>query len=256
METKTTFLKSSLLALFLLISTTVTVFADTYYVCSGAALTLTDPPVDANLTYTWDVKLNNVSVPYPGSPGKPTSMPAAAGIYTVTLTSNLTPAGTLAGVCAPETGEYNVIVLPPLALTIDAPTKPSYCGVSANSESVVSLTGTAPSLPTNVVGPPAAPYSSDLELEYSYSVVKTVGAVVSPAVDGATIGTINQTTGAYTLTTDAVGSYAITGTVKYKQKAGFANTLLGTTGCPATSGTQTVVVTAAPAAPTITITAP
>jgi hypothetical protein len=246
----------------MLISSTITVLADTYYVCSNAALTLTDPPVNANLTYTWDVKLNNVSVAYPGSPGKPTSMPAAAGIYTVTLTSTVTDPVANPTICAPDVALHTVIVLPPLSLTTVAPTVTSYCGTAATSSSVIGLSGTLPSLPTDVVGPPAAPYSADLELEYSYSVVKTVGAVVSAAVDGVTsgLGTMDATTKAFTLTTNDVGSYAITATVKYKQNtttlpANIIGTLLGTSGCAATS-TQTVVVTAAPNAPTITITAP
>lgn len=262
METKTTLLKSSLLALFLLISSTVTVFASTYYVCSGAALTLSDPPVNTNLVYTWDVKLNNVSVPtYPGSPGKPTAMPTAAGIYVVTLTSTLSPTAD-PEICAPDVSINTVIVLPPLTITTAGPTVSSYCGTATASSSVIALTSALATLPTNVVGPPAAPYSTDLELEYSYSVVKTVGAVVSAAVDGVLsgLGTINATTKAFTLTTNDVGSYAITATVKYKQNtatlpANIVGTLLGASGCAATS-TQTVVVTAAPAAPTITITAP
>lgn len=231
METKTTLLKMSLLALLLFISSTA--FSATYYMCSGSTITLSDPPVDANLTYTWDVKLGGTSVStYPGSPGKPTGMPSAAGTYTVTLTST----SANPNICAPDVAEHTMIVLPALTLTISTPTNPTYCGSATTHSSVIT--------PTQGGFPTGGTFAADLETELSYAVTKD-GVTVTPTA----YGTI--TAGVYTLNTTTIGVYKITATVKYKQKG--TNVLLGSTGCPTTTTEQTITVTSAPGAPTITV---
>lgn len=243
METKTTFLKSSLVALFLMFIASAT-FADTYYLCSGGTFTLAPAtPAPAGMVYRYDVNKDGATVSTDLT-SPPTTF-TGAGYYEIITKTVISPANP--ALCAPASVITNIVVLPTLSLAIGAPSNGSYCGSSTGHESVISLTGTAPSLPANVVGPPAIPYSTDLVLEYSYSVLKTGDAL---PVDGATIGTVNQTTGAYTLTTTTPGEYTITGTVKYK-KIG-STTLLGT-GCPASSGTQIVTVTTAPDAPVITV---
>lgn len=237
METKTTLLKSSLLALLLFISSTA--FSATYYVCSGATLNLSAPVV-AGTSYMWDVKQGGTSISGYPSATAPTSLPTTAGTYQIILITTL--ADPL--LCAPNNVVNDFIVLPALTITLAAPTNPSYCGSSATVNTSV-ITPTIGAFPTG------APYTTDLEAEYSYSVVKDGGA----AVNGTTVGTINATTGVFTLTTTVAGTYVITGTVKYKQKVGFTGTLLSASGCPTVSTTQTIVVTAAPAAPVITISA-
>lgn len=236
METKTTFLKASLVALFLLISGTA--FSATYYVCSGATLSLTPAAPATSITYSWDVKQGGTSISgYPRA-GVPTSLPTTAGTYQVILISTSSDPN----VCAPDAVTNDFIVLPGLGLTIAAPSRSSYCGSATNNSSDIT--------PTPTGFPSGTPYSTDLELEYSYSVVKDGGS----AVNGTTVGTIDAN-GKFTLTTTVAGTYVITGTIKYKQKTGFTGTLLGTTGCPASSSTQTITVTASPSQPTITISA-
>ncbi|WP_379085243.1 hypothetical protein [Pedobacter sp. UC225_65] len=236
METKSTLLKSSLLALLLFISSTA--FSATYYVCAGATLNLSAPVV-AGTSYMWDVKQGGTSISGYPSATAPTSLPSTGTYQIILLTTLADPL-----LCAPNNVVNDFIVLPALTLTIATPTNPSYCGSSATVNTSV-ITPTLGAFPTG------APYTTDLEAEYSYSVVKDGGT----AVNGTTVGTINATTGAFTLTATAAGTYVITGTVKYKQKTGFTGTLLGTTGCPTTSTSQTVTVTGAPAAPVITISA-
>lgn len=237
METKTTFLKSGLLALLLFLSSTA--FSATYYVCIGSTLNLSVPVVGGT-TYLWDVKQGGTSLPGYPSATAPSSLPSAPGTYQVILLTTL--ADPL--LCAPNNVINDFVVLPALTLTIGAPSNTSYCGSSPTVNTSV-ITPTLGAFPTG------APFTTDLEPEYSYSVVKDGGA----PVNGTTVGTINATTGIFTLTTTATGTYVITGTVKYKQKTGFTGTLLGTTGCPTSSTTQTVTVTGAPAQPIITISA-
>ncbi len=236
METKTTFLKSGLLALLLLLSSTA--FSATYYVCTGATLNLSAPVVGGT-TYLWDVKQGGTSIPGYPSATAPTSLPSVGTYQVILITTLADPL-----LCAPNNVINDFIVLPALTITLAAPSNPSYCGTSSTVNTSV-ITPTLGAFPTG------APYTTDLEAEYSYSVVKDGGA----PVNGTTVGTINATTGVFTLTATAAGTYVITGTVKYKQKVGFTGTLLGTTGCPTSSTTQTVTVTGAPAQPVITISA-
>lgn len=243
MKRKTNLLKFSLVALFLFISSTA--WSATYYVCAGATLSLNPGTPTAGITYKWDVKpsAGGASIEdYPRA-AAPTSLPA--GSYTIYLiSSQTTPSGTI---CPPDVVENTFIVLPAITMVLDAPTHAQYCGKSSTIVSsdiavlpVLTLPGTT---------------GTDLIYEYSYSVSALVGGTTT-VVDGATIGTINQTNGTYTLNTTVPGVYTITGKVKYKQAPGFTNALLGTTGCPATSTTTKVVeVLAAPAAPVITISA-
>ncbi len=237
MKKRTTLLKLSLIALFSIISNVA--FSATYYVCQGSTLNLA-PAAMTDITYSWDVKQGGTSLPgYPRA-AVPTTLPAA-GTYEVILISSTTNPN----ICAPDVVSNDFIVLPTLSITLDAPTNPTYCGVSTGIKS--SLVGQ-----TTVGFPAGVPYDTDIEAEYSYSVVKDS----EPAADGLGFGTIDAT-GKYTLTTTTPGVYKITGTVKYKQKTGATGTLLSASGCPASSTTsvQTITVTDKPAQPVITISA-
>lgn len=235
----TTLKKIMLMALLTLITSTA--FSATYYVCAGATLNFT-PQTIANISYTWDVAGGGFNTITPVAGVYSITASSTPGTYTITMRSTSSnPA-----ICAPADVVNDFIVLPPLTFNLaTAPTNAQYCtSAGANANSVIT--------PTFGGFPTSTPYTNDLEPEYSYSVVKD-GA---PAVNGNTIGTINATTGAYTLTTTALGTYVITGSVRYKQKAGFTNALISTTGCLVTgTTTQTVEVIAAPSQPTISITA-
>lgn len=237
MKTRFTFFRTILFALFLMISSTA--LADTFYVCIGATLTL-NPAATTGVTYSWDVKDTDGITSLTGFPRAtaPTSLPSTPGTYKVLLIS--TPISSTD--CAPDVVEHNFIVLPALTISLGAPSNPSYCETSATPSSLI--TQSASTVPTGT--------GNDLEIEYSYMVAKDGGT----AVDGTTggLGSI-AADGKYTLSTTTPGVYVITGTVKYKQKTGFTNALLNASGCPATSATQTVTVTAKPAKPTITISA-
>ena len=244
MKRKTNLLKFSLVALFLLISSAA--WSATYYVCAGSTLSLNPGSPVTGITYMWDVK-QTASGPsiqdYPRA-GAPTTLPGPGTYIVYLISSQTTPSSTI---CPPDVVENTFIVLPPITLVLDNPTNATYCGAhSITASSVVAVAPTL-TLPSNT--------GSDLVYEYSYSVSIVKGGNTT-VVDGATIGTINQTTGAYTLTATDPGTYTITGSVKYKQAPTFTGTLLGTTGCPATSTTTKVVeVLAAPTAPVITISA-
>lgn len=239
--TITTLKKMMLIACFTLISSAA--FSATYYVCAGSALSF-KPQVITDISYTWSV----------GGAAFSAITPDGSGVYSITASNTpgtyqiiMRSTSANPAICAPADVTNDFIVLP--ALTISLATAPSnaiYCATAgaANAKSVVT--------PTAGGFPNSAPYNADLEAEYTYSVVKGT----DPAVNGNTVGTIDATTGAFTLTTTALGTYVITGTIKYKQKAGFTNTLLSTGGCPVTSvTTQSVQVIAAPAQPTVLITA-
>ncbi|MBE9600156.1 hypothetical protein [Pedobacter sp. MC2016-24] len=241
MKTKITFLKASLVALFLFVSSTA--WSATYYTCSGATLSLTTPVV-TGITYTWDVKPAAGGASITGFPSAtaPTTLPAS-GSYTVYLSSAQTVPGS--GICPADVVENTFIVLPSLSIALVDPTHPSYC--AANTTVVSSdITVTGPVLPSTS--------GSDLVLDYTYS-VSAVTSSGTNVVDGTTVGTIDQATGKFTLTTLIPGVYTVTGKVKYKAAASPTNTLLGT-GCEATSAvTKVITVIEKPTAPIITISA-
>ncbi len=237
MRTNINFFKSILVTVLLFVSTAT--FADTFYICNGASLNL-NPAATPDITYSWDVKDVDGVTSLSGYPrtAVPTTLPTTPGTYKILLISTANSAT----VCAPDVVENNFVVLPTLAITLGAPTNASYCETSTTTSS--QITQSASTVPTGT--------GSDLEIEYSYMVSKD-GAT---AVDGTTtgLGSIDAA-GKYTLSTTTPGVYVITGSVKYKQKTGFTNALLNASGCPVTSTTQTVTVTAKPTKPTITITA-
>ncbi|MEJ2901260.1 hypothetical protein [Pedobacter panaciterrae] len=237
MKTKITFLKMSfLLASFLITSTSA--MAATFYTCSGTTLNLGVTNLPAGTSALWDVKKDGTQFAGYPSATAPTSF-TDPGSYEVILVSQTDAAS---GQCSSDPVSNTIIILPPLAFSLNAPSVPAYCQ-SNNTVNSSDITQTGAAL---------SPVSgSDLVLEYTYSVNNG-----TTTVDGSTVGTIDQATGKFTLTTTTPGVYVITGKVKYKQATTFTNTLLGT-GCEVTATTtQTVTVTQTPGQPTVTITAP
>lgn len=237
MKTKSTFLKVSLVALFLFVCNAA--FSATYYTCIGTSLNLNASAAPSGITYTWDVRQGGNSINgYPAA-NPPTSFPTA-GTYEVILTATSDAAS---GTCPSDPVPNTVIVLPALGLTLNAPSVTAYCEANGSVSS------------SNVTVTPSGEYTAaitanELALEYTYSVTKDGGA----SVNGTTVGTI-AADGTFTLNTTTPGVYEITGTVKYKQGTVTTSPLLGD-GCPFTSTTKrTVTVTAKPAQPTVTITA-
>lgn len=240
MRTINTSVRTILAGLLLLVSTTAS--ADIFYMCSGTTLSLTPSAAPAGMHYVLDVQLGGASISgYPlASVPATVSLPlSTAGEYTVTLsTVKDDPANTT--ICPPDPTAHTVNVLPALTLALAAPSAATYCSVATvNSSAIAAATGNFPTA-----------FAADLGLEYRYAVEKDGNA----PVDGATLGTIDQATGKYTLTTAVAGTYKITGYVKYKQ-TGTNGTLLGTTGCEVSSAAtvQTITVTNKPAKPTITL---
>ncbi|HKG08285.1 MAG TPA: PKD domain-containing protein [Pedobacter sp.] len=235
MKTKTTFLKAGLVALFLFIANIAS--AATFYTCISTPLTLSAGTAPAGITYSWDVRQGGTSISGYPSATPPAAFPTA-GSYEVVLTASSDAAS---GSCPSDPVSNTIIVMAPLVLTLDAPSVAAYCAANGtvNSSDVgAPVTGTET----------AAITGNFLALSYTYSVVKDGGA----PVNGTTVGTI-AADGTFTLNTTTPGSYVITGTVKYIQGSNNANLLLGT-GCQVTStNTRTVVVTAQPGTPTVTI---
>ncbi|MDQ8052304.1 MAG: hypothetical protein REI78_04730 [Pedobacter sp.] len=240
MDTKVNILTSALLTILLMSS--ISLHADTFYVCTGATLNLSPSAAPANTHYVWDIKQGASSITGYPSATAPTSLPSA-GTYELILTTVLDdPANT--SICPPDPTNHTLIVLPALSIALNAPSTSSYCATSGVPSATVAQTTT---------GFPSG-YGSDLEREFRYTVVKDADT----PVDGATLGTVDQATGTYTLNTTTAATYKITGYVKYKQKAGATGTLLNpSNGCEANSSAtqQTVTVTVKPAKPTLTITA-
>jgi hypothetical protein len=227
---------SFLLASFLITSTSA--MAATFYTCSGTTLNLGVTNLPAGTSALWDVKKDGTQFAGYPSATAPTSF-TDPGSYEVILVSQTDAAS---GQCSSDPVSNTIIILPPLAFSLNAPSVPAYCQ-SNNTVNSSDITQTGAAL---------SPVSgSDLVLEYTYSVNNG-----TTTVDGSTVGTIDQATGKFTLTTTTPGVYVITGKVKYKQATTFTNTLLGT-GCEVTATTtQTVTVTQTPGQPTVTITAP
>lgn len=243
MKTKTTLLKFSVVALFLILCNA-GAFAGTYYACVGTNVTFT-PDAITGITYKWDVKDNATGTSLAGYPRLAAPSGLAVGSYKVLLLSEqTTPSATD---CPPDVVENTVIILPALSLVLDNPTNPSYCSANSTiSSSVIGQTTTGFS-PT---------YATDLDAEYTYTVKKDAEAEVGGTVNdanGTPMGSIDAN-GKYTLLTKIPGSYVITAKVKYKKKTASTANLLAA--CEsASSASKTVTVTPKPTAPTITITA-
>lgn len=234
MKTKITFLKLSLLALFLMLSSTV--FSKTYYMCSGAILTLSNPVIPG-INVLWEVK-QGVTTITPASAAVPTSLPTAAGTYTI-ITS-FTQAVPADGICAPDYIENTFVVLPALTFDLGAPSYLSYCEAnsSINSSAIT---------PTTLAVPVGS--EDDLALEYTYVVTKTDGSVVTG------VGSADAN-GLFTLNTLLPEVYTVNASVKYVEKSGATGELLGLTGCPETAPTpRTITVTKKPDQPTISVSA-
>ncbi|WP_256004746.1 hypothetical protein [Pedobacter deserti] len=214
------------------------VMSATYYTCIGTALALNATNNAPGTSLLWDVRQGASSISGYPSATAPTSF-SAAGTYEVVLNS-VTDANS--GACASDPVTNTIIVLPPLGITLDAPSVAAYCEAngSVNSSDVASnITNTE----TDALN------DNYLALNYTYTVTRN-GA----AVDVTTVGTVGSN-GAFTLNTTVPGTYVITASVRYVQGSNTANSLLGD-GCPVTStNTQQVIVTPKPAAPTITIAA-
>lgn len=229
MKTKSTLLKTTLLALFLFSANGA--FAAIRYICAGATLSLSAGTAPSGITYSWDVKKDGSSIPDYPSTTAPTSLPTEAGSYQVILISTAASSA----VCAPDNVITDFVVLPDLVSTLAA-NNAAYCIVATTKSSDVTQTITFPTA-----------YAADLESEYVYSVTKD-GVGVTPA----TYGTIDAS-GNYKLTTLVAGVYKIKTTVNYKLKTGSGNLLASSSGCPKPSNEVTITVTAAPTTPSITI---
>jgi hypothetical protein len=239
MTTNSTFFKATLVALLTL--TASSAMSATYYACAGATLSF-NATVAPGTTAKWDIKKDGTQFGTPSATA-PTSF-SAPGTYEVILVSETS---STSGLCPSDPETNTIVILPPLSLDLAVPTVPVYCAANTTIKSS-DLVASGASVP--------AALSTDLELVYSYSIAATINGVTS-TVTGESLGTIDQASGKYTLTTVVPGTYVISGTVKYKQTASnTTNTLLGTTGCPASAPSpRTVVVTPVPAKPTVTITA-
>jgi len=251
METKTNFLKVSLLALFLFITSTA--FAANNYVCIGGTFTIPaiTPALPGTTTYSWDIKKivggvhTSIGGIYPTTASTtyapPTVIPAGAGAgeYEIVLIFGSTDAA----VCAPNAAQLsNIYVLPALSLTLAAPTNPAYCGSAAINSSVITAT------PAGF--PAGANYSTDLVLEYSFTATKDGNAVA----DLSTVGTFDTATGVFTVNTTVAGEYIVSTAVKYKLNGAGGAFLGGSNGCPSTPVASTkVTVSSTPATPIISI---
>ena len=217
-------------------------YAQTFYVCTGATLALIPTNAPVGTHYIWDVRQANNSISGYPSTTAPVTLPAV-GSYDIILNTVLDDLSNTS-ICPPDAATYRLIVLPNLSIALNVPSQATYCTTSNAPSSDITQTTT---------GFPAA-YTADLEKEYRYTVIKDGNA----PVNGATLGTIDATTGKYTLTTANPGTYVVTGYVKYKQISTAIGTLLNpTSGCEANSSntTQTITITSKAAKPTISFSA-
>ncbi|HMI02788.1 MAG TPA: hypothetical protein VK541_09920 [Pedobacter sp.] len=238
MKTKITFLKVSLVALFLFISNAA--WSATYYTCINTGLNLTATAAPGT-TLLWDVHKDGAVGSVSGYPSAtaPASF-ADAGSYVVTLVNRTDAAS---GTCPSDPIDNTIIVMPALAFGLGTPSLAVYCAANTTTN-----TSTAAATVTNTQAD--AITANFLALNFTYTATKD-----NVAVPIAQVGTV-ATDGTFTFNTIIPGTYIITGSVKYVQGTVTTNPLLGN-GCPVSaSSTQQVIVTDKPAQPTIiTITA-
>ena len=237
METKTTLLKTGLLALFLFLTNAA--FALTY-VCKNATFSITPTAAPAGMVYRYDViKDGNTTTPFATNlTTAPTSF-AAGGSYQITVRTIVDPATPNPSLCPPPDASTTIVVLDP-SITL-ASTTSSYCLSASTKESTIT--------PTTGGWLPA--YGADLKLVYTYTVSHSTTGNIA---DITTVGEFTASTGVYKLTTTTPGTYTITAKVKYEHLlvANTPNPLLGT-GCETPTTTTVITVTTAPSAPTITV---
>lgn len=237
--TITTLKKMMLVALFTLISS-IAYSQTTVYMCLGTAtlnLAPTAPP--AGMEYRYRVTQGATEIYALNATPPPASTFAAAGSYTITMSTIQTTPDP--AICNPDDAVYTLNVLPDLSASLGAATNSgTYC-TSSGASSATAITASSV-LPA---------YAADLETETTYTVTQKIGAGAAAPVTPSSFGTISAA--GYTLTTTVVGEYKITATVKYKQTvSNTLNPLINSSGCPKSSNEITVTVTAKPTKPTIT----
>jgi hypothetical protein len=242
MKTTIKTLKKIALVALLTVITNIAYSQTTVYMCLGTAtLNLNPTAAPTGMEYRYRVTQGVTEIYALSATPPPASTFAAAGSYTITMSTIQTvpdPA-----VCNPDDAVYTLNVLPDLSASLGAATNSgTYC-TSSGATSATALTA-ATVLPA---------YTADLETETTYTVTQKIGAGAATPVTPSSFGTIGAS--GYTLTTTVVGEYKITATVKYKQTAtNTTNPLLNSSGCPKVSNEITVTVTAKPTKPTITFT--
>ncbi|WP_316836824.1 hypothetical protein [Pedobacter nutrimenti] len=240
MKTKMTMLKSTFLALFMLLAANS--FAQTYqvYACKGTAVTLTGPTPGSGETLRWTETVGGSNNIQTGTTGAtfttPTTLTPGEHVFNVQVISG-DPATT--GCSSDVSADYKIFVLPDITLTLADPTNPTYCASTTTPNSNLVATVTDPSGVTI----PA-------EVTYEFSWVVTKGG--SPA-SNSDIGTIADAakSSTFTVNTISAGTYAFTPTVKYVVPSNI-NTSGNKKGCDATTAAKSVIVTPKPTTPVIT----
>lgn len=252
MKTKLTQLIIILMFLFALPAAS---FAASYplYLCGGATANLKpDPTVEAALAVgdkvMWQEFQADGTTPIGTVVTLPVTVAGTAPAFT-TSTSLATGEHTYKvfvisaspNTCTGDVSDpFKLYVLPSAAVSIGAPTNPTYCEAASGTNQSSVLTATAT--------PAIDPSLTDVSYTYTWTATKDA----SPVADVTTIG--NQSANVFTLNTAVKGSYIFTVGIKYTIAAG-QGTLKSAdnNGCVQTSSASTpVVVTPKPGKPSIT----
>jgi hypothetical protein len=244
---KTTFTRTALATLLLVLGLAVSSYAQTYYnvyLCDNATAKL-HMPEESTLTAGDKVHWYLEGVEVAGSP----FTYSTAGSTDLTVPGNLavglhnyTTAIESNGGCLGDPSDpFTIYKLPTKTLALTA-TNATYCGANSGPTSGSAITATTT---------PGATLPDGIAYAYTWTVTESGNPATPGTADGS-----STSTSVYTMNTTTAGTYVFNATVKYVLAAGNTGVFIAgdSNGCEVTAtATQTVTVTPKPSKPTISV---
>lgn len=249
---KTTITRTAIATLVLLLSFTISSYAQTYYdvyICGNKSVKLHTPEestlANGDKVHWFDENDNPIGLPitYNGTPGTtdlvvPTNLAVGLHTYKTRIES-------LGGCLGDPSELYTIYKLPTKTLELTE-NRVAYCAEESNTIKNAEITATTT---------PLSPLPAGFEYAYTWSVTKD-GAPYTTLSDIGTFTNSTTATSVFDMTVKLPGTYVFTATVKYVKSAGNTGTFVqeDNNGCEVSqTATQSIIVTPKPGRPTITL---
>lgn len=247
---KTTITRTLLATLVMLLSFTISSYAQTYYnlyLCGSTTAKL-HTPEESTLTANsgdevhWflDGVAVGTPIPFTGTNSTDIVVPANLSVGLHNYTSAIKSKD---GCLGPQSDPFTVYKLPNKTIAISSPTNTSYCEGTSGSAASSVITATAT---------PASALPDGIGYSYTWSATHN-GTAVTPVTNiGAVTGSAPDLNNTFTLTTANVGTYVFSATVNYVKLTGNTGVLKTDSSCEvSTTTSQTITVLPKPGKPTI-----
>ncbi|WP_293300180.1 hypothetical protein [Pedobacter sp. UBA4863] len=248
---KTTITRTALATLILLLSFTISSYAQTYYdvyICGNRSVKLHTPEestlVNGDKVHWFDENDNPIGLPiaYSGPNTTDLVIPAALGVG---LHQYKTRIESLGGCLGDPSELYTIYKLPTKTLALTE-NRAAYCAEESNSIKDATITATTT---------PLSPLPAGFEYAYTWSVTKN-GTPYAPLSDIGTSDNSVTDVNKFTMTVKTAGTYVFSATVKYVKTVANTGVFVqeDNDGCSVSqTATQTITVTPKPVKPTISV---